>query len=114
MKNETNKIERVDREKKIVNRKPNNSFILDDQSGCEVIEMTNEKHTDNSVLVLCRIHRRPEPIFIEPSDSRIIGAMKCHRRHTVMKKIPVNQLERQVILIQKDLESVFLAVLHEF
>lgn len=41
MKNETNKIERVDREKKIVNRKPNNSFILDDQSGCEVIEMRN-------------------------------------------------------------------------
>jgi len=40
--------------------------------------------------------------------------MKCHRRHTVMKKIPVNQLERQAIMIQKDLESVFLAVLHEF
>ncbi|CAC5399830.1 unnamed protein product [Mytilus coruscus] len=104
MKNETQSF--VDRqEKKIVNKKPNNSFILDNQDGCEVIEFTNEKHTDGSDLVLCRIHRRSEPIFIEPCDSRILGAMKCHRRHTVMKNIPISQLERRAIMIQKGMYS---------
>lgn len=52
---------------------PHMVFLLDNQDCGEVIERNNESH-------LCRVFQHPEPLFMEPCDSTLIGAFCAHCR----------------------------------
>lgn len=100
--------------KKVTHRRPNNGFILTDQSCCEIVQKTNQEDNEGYEMFLCRVYRRPTYLFQQPCDSRLIGVMKCHQQDSVMKRISRKNLHRQAIMIPNDHNIVFLAVLHDF
>ena len=96
-------------------KRPNNTFILDDDSCCEVADETNEVDEDGNKKYFCRIYNKPEPDFMKPCDSRLIGVYKTSIENTHMQLISPSRLNRQAIMIKKPSgrEAVFLTILHE-
>lgn len=99
---------------KIKIKKPNNAFIIDQRTCCEVVAKTNQKDQEGNILLLCRLYERPDALFLEPCDSRIISVFKAARRNSRMKLIPMDCLRSQAILIDEGENTItFMAVLHE-
>lgn len=97
-----------------VNR-PDNTFILADDSCCEVVAETNDSDDDGSNKFLCRAYTMSEPVFVEPCDSRLIRVCKASVENSRMKLLSRSCLYRQAIMTTKSngKEAVFFAVLHE-
>ncbi|XP_076080684.1 uncharacterized protein LOC143051667 isoform X1 [Mytilus galloprovincialis] len=95
----------------ICNKKPNNAFVLNNHTCCEVVGEIN-----GGKSILCRVYSRGEAIFNMPCDSRIIGGYRFEKRFSQMKMLDVGLLNRQAIEINKDvdLHVTFLAILHDF
>ena len=101
------------REKTICFKKPNNAYILNDHSCCEVVKATNLRDGSGDELFTCRVYDRTEPEFQSPCDSRIVGVYKASLHHTTMKNIPSQLLVKQAIMIPRGLNKVvFMALLH--
>jgi len=97
-----------------VNR-PNNTFILDDVSCCEVVAESNERDDDGSKKILCRVYNTLEPAFMEPCDSRLIGVYKTSLENSRIKLLSPKYLDRRAIMTKKSngKETLFLAILHD-
>ena len=69
----------------------------------------------NKKTYLCRVYERATPLFLNPCDSTIIGALKARDRHARVKILSENILLRQAIMIDIDggEEVIFLAILHD-
>ena len=48
---------------KIKMKKPNNAFIIDQRTCCEVVAKTNQKDQERNILLLCRLYERPDALF---------------------------------------------------
>ena len=62
-------------------KRPNNSYILNDRSCCEAVEITNQQDEQGCALVLCRVYERVTTHSVQPCDSRIIGVYKGTTRY---------------------------------
>lgn len=103
------------KQSKLVNKRPNNAFILDHSSCCEVVGERQELDDNEKYIILCRVFTRGEPIFLTPCDSRIIGCSKFLKRNCQMKMVPVQSLDHHAILIDSTATHVTcLGILHEF
>lgn len=96
-------------------KKPNNAYILEHRTCCEVVAKTNNKDDEGKTMMLCRIYERPDPLFMEPCDSRLVGSFKASQRRSRMKLIPSDCLKNHAILIEEgeNTSVTFLAILHE-
>ena len=97
-------------------KQPNNAYIVSGSSCCEVVSITNEKDDEGSHLLMCRVYRHAQAMFMEPCDSRIIGAYKVTIRHAHMELLPERVLERKAMMIPKagDAEAFCIAILHAY
>ena len=96
----------------ISEKRPNNSFILNDVKCCEVVDILEGPGKD--VTWRCRVYHNPESVFENPCDSRVIGTFKCYRPDAVIKIISKAENIRPAIMVLQDQSVLFLSVLHEF
>lgn len=68
----------------ISTKKPDNVFILDDKSCCEVLEKTNQFDA-NGMLYKCRVYGHLNPFFDQPCDSRVVKVWQTSNRWTEIK-----------------------------
>ena len=101
---------------KIYIKRPNNAYVLSNSSCCEEVDMSRELDENQRKRYLCRVYERVVPLFINPCDSRLIGALKAHRQYSSMKHLSENTLNRKAIMIDNQMGTavIFLAVLHDF
>ena len=103
----------VPMEKNISTKKPNNAFVLSNNSCCEVVEQTNQQDEQGNTLFTCRVYQRTDALFKLPCDSRLVGVYKTNTHHTTMKVIPTQQLVKKAILFNNDPNKiVFMALQH--
>ena len=103
----------VPMEKNISTKKPNNGFVLSNNSCCEVVEQTNQQDEQGNTLFTCRVYQRTDALFKLPCDSRLVGVYKTNTHHTTMKVIPTQQLVKKAILFNNDPNKiVFMALQH--
>ena len=109
----SNKRIAVPMEKSISTKKPNNAFVLSNNSCCEVIEQTTQQDEQGYTLFTCRVYQRTDALFKSPCDSRLVGVYKTNTQHTAMKVIPTKQLVKKAIMINIDPNRiVFMALQH--
>ena len=72
--------------------KPNNAFLLEDSSCCEVVALSNEQDEDGKMKPLCRVYCRAEPAFLDPCDARVIGAYRINCHNSEMKILTTRTL----------------------
>lgn len=87
--------------------RPNNAYILEGDTCCEVIEERKD-------MVLCNVFEKLEPLFTDPCDSRITGCFRVKKRDCFVKLVPACELTRQAIMIEEPQTNIFLTVLHDF
>ncbi|CAC5386299.1 unnamed protein product [Mytilus coruscus] len=78
----------------ICNKKPNNAFVLNNHTCCEVVGARKESEINGDKSILCRVYSRGEAIFNMPCDSRIIGGYKFQKRYSQMKMLDVRLLNQ--------------------
>jgi len=95
--------------------RPNNTFVVNDDSCCEVVAGSNDKDDDGSNKFLCRVYNMTEPAFVKPCDSRLIGVYKTNSEHSRLKLLSRSCLDRRAIMTKKanGKEAVFMTILHE-
>ena len=103
----------------IVTKRPNNAYVMDDDTCCEAVQVVHE-HEGSTELVMCRVYCRMRPYSRTPCDSRTVGVFQGSSRHTRMKFFPSEQLNRKAIMIEDSMEGAeglrkvtFLTVLHD-
>ena len=117
---ELDKFKSVEKEislsQKISTKRPNNAYILSNSSCCEVVDTSREVDENQRQKYLCRVYERVVPLFNNPCDSSIIGALKAHRQISSMKLLSESTLQRKAIIIDNQVgtDIIFLAVLHTF
>ena len=95
-------------------KKPNNAYVLNDTSCCEVTAPFNQDSENIGKMYLCRVYEQAQPLFMEPCDSNLIGALTVRRRNSRMKVLPISDLSTKAIQIESsNRTSIFLAILHE-
>lgn len=103
------------REGKLATRRPNNSYILTNSTCCEVIDSTGLVDDNQRQKYMCRVYERITPLFVNPSNSVIIGAFKVQARHSDMKILSEEKLDRKAIFVETEYgQGIFLAILHDF
>lgn len=98
----------------ISTKKPNNVYILDDKSCCEILEKTNQFNADGKLLYRCRVYDRLNPLFDQPCDSRIVKIYKANNRLTKMELLPSISFAQKGIMHQSGSGEtvIFMAILH--
>ncbi len=88
---------------------PNNAYVLEDGTCCEV---TSAEQKD----FLCRVYERPEALFTEPCDSRLLRVFIVNRKYTRMQVFPAERLTNSAIKLKEDEtgHDIFMGLLHEF
>ncbi|KAG1649836.1 hypothetical protein GQR58_028608 [Nymphon striatum] len=95
-------------------KKPNNAYVLNDTSCCEVTAPFNQDSENAEKMYLCRVYEQAQPLFMEPCDSNLIGALTVRRRNSCMKVLPISDLSTKAIQIESsNRKSIFLAILRE-
>ena len=96
-------------------KKPNNCYVLNELSCCEVQEKTNEKDENGETLFLCRVYSRIEDAFITPCHSKLIGVYEAQTRYTTMKLIPETDLKNKAMKFdnERGATAIFLSLLHK-
>ena len=100
----------------ICTNKPDNVFLLEDSSCCEVVALTNQKDDDGNQKIMCRVYSKTESDFTEPCDSRLIGAYRVNASISCMKLLTKRDLQTKAMMVDSRNGRHFtvLAVLHEF
>ena len=102
--------------RKIYLQRPNNSYIIDDTSCCEVLAVTHEVDDDQHKKYLCIVYKRTMSCFLEPCDSRIIGGYQASYRNTKMQVLSSMKFRKRAMLIDENQGDnvLFFALLHTF
>ena len=109
----TGKISEPNKENMVSVKKPNNAYILNDHSCCEVIDTINQQSEDGNQLFTCRIYESTIGLFNSPCDSRLIGIHRASSRQTSMKVLSSQTLVKRAMMIYLELNKiVFMALLH--
>ena len=109
----TGKISEPNKENMVSVKKPNNAYILNDHSCCEVIDTINQQSEDGNQLFKCRIYESTIGLFNSPCDSRLIGIHRASSRQTSMKVLSSQTLVKRAMMIYLELNKiVFMALLH--
>ena len=94
-------------------KRPNNAYVLDDNSCCEVIETSPDQAENGEPVYICRIFSQTAPFFTSPCNSKLIGCFKSQASRNICK-IPRRRLNRRAILVERAQNKyVFMAILHE-
>lgn len=96
-------------------KRPNNYFIINDQSCCEVTRVSHQTSNTGERMYVCCVYGHAQSLFQRPCDSMLIGAMTVRQQDWQMQELPESQLKSQAIMIERsDGKLVFLAILHDF
>lgn len=95
----------------ISTKRPNNAYLLDDFTCCEVVEVTHEKNE----MVTCRLYTRSGSLFHHPCDSSIIGVYKVCDVHTHIRRLSATRLLTRAMMVDReDGKAIFMAILHDY
>ena len=105
----------VKSDKELSTKRPNNSYIMNNLSCCEVVEITNEQDEQPNKMLLCRVYERTQALFAQPCESHLVGIYKVDTRGARMKMVSDICLDKKAIMIinEKEREAIFMALLHE-
>jgi len=96
---------------------PNNAYILDNITCCEVVNDDAIDATSDLSLsfLLCRVYENAQPLFNSPCDSRIIGVFTVQARDSSIVKVNRNRLKTQAIMVREHgrRSHCFMAILHD-
>ena len=92
----------------ILTKRPKNAKICNNDTNCEVRSCTNEED------YMCRIYSNAQSIFVQPCDSRLIGAYIVHIRHANVRILSKERLTRRAIMIDHGQKALFMGILHAF
>ena len=81
----TGEISEPNKENRISVKKPNNAYILNDHSCCEVVDMANRQNEHGNHLFSCRIYENTVALYHSLCDSRIVDVHKANLQQTTMK-----------------------------
>lgn len=93
-------------------KKPDNAYIINSSSCCEVVEDVNQCDEEGNHLFLCRVYDSMQPLFKTPCDSRIVGVYLARRHHTKMKQLPSRCLSQKAIMFEHEDSHIFMSILH--
>lgn len=96
---------------KISSKRPNNAFVLDDDSCCEVISINGDQ--EEGADYMCRVYGGGTPLFNDPCDSRLLGIFSVNLRDSHIKILPKDHLKRRAIMAHRGHQkAIFMAILH--
>jgi len=103
-------VHKANRLKISVNR-PNNAYILSDDSGCEVLSVSNDGKTYE-----CRVYKNGRRLFKRPCDARMLGMFTVRRTNAHIQFLNQSKLKRRAIFNEREEHQshIFLAILHDF
>lgn len=81
----------------ICSDKPDNTFILDDLSCCEVLVLSHQREDNESRRILCRVYNNTESAFSEPCDSKKFGVYEINRASSCMKLMRKGDLPTKIV-----------------
>ena len=98
----------------IPTKKPNNVFILDDKSCCQVLEMINQFNAGGDLLYKCRVYGHLSPLFDHPCDSRVVNVFKTSNHWTKIELLSSVNFEQTEMMceIGSGETVIFMAILH--
>lgn len=98
----------------ITTTKPNNNYILSNNSCCEVIDVRNNHDQSQSPSYLCRVYERTLPLFENPCDSRLISVHKVSLEQSLIRVLPMESLTKKAIMVTThNNKTVFMGLLHK-
>lgn len=94
-------------------KRPNNMFILNDSSCCEVVDMAGVVDENGDQLFVCGVYERTEPLLNSPCDSSLIRVHKGNKHWTSVKTLSSKCLKTKAMLVELGLNKIlFMAILH--
>ena len=90
---------------------PNNAYLLDDNSCCDVLQAID---ASDKYMIKCRIYERSSSLFDHPCDSTIIGAYIVNTKYSKIRIIPATKLKTRAVRIERSNNLIFLAILHAY
>ncbi|XP_069165150.1 uncharacterized protein [Procambarus clarkii] len=100
-------------EHKIYTKAPNNAYLLNNETCCQVLDTVSDTDENGDSMFLCRVYSRSIPLFEKPCNSKLIGAFKVLTRNSSMKVIPARKLNRTGMMIETESANTFLSILHD-
>lgn len=100
----------------IFTNKPDNVYILDDSSCCEVVALSHQRDDDGNQKILCRVYNKMESAFSKPCDSMLIGVYQINQAISCMKFLRKGDLQTKAMMIDSrhGRHTKVLGILHEF
>ena len=96
-------------------KRPNNAYILNDVSCCEISADSLKVDDEGKKLYVCRVYDNALPLFMLPCNSCLIGALTILHQNSYIKLLPLRLLTKKAMLIEcNPRKSIFLAILHAF
>jgi hypothetical protein len=94
----------------IAYKKPNNAYILNNNSCCEILHSPNAQG-----FVRCRVYNRTSPIFHQPCDSRLVGMFSVNEKQSRIKMMSCVSVLQQAIFVggNNGKPGMCLAILHQ-
>ncbi|KAI7795618.1 transposase domain-containing protein [Triplophysa rosa] len=89
---ETSRLKISNKEKVVSLKCPNNTFVLSPEECCEVVS----EEVNNTVL--CRVFTNLQPYLMTPCDSRLYGTYVASTRHSQMRCIGKEALDRMAFM----------------
>ena len=100
-------------EEKVSSKSPNNAFVLNNSSCCEVVNRHGEPDGRGDQLFCCRVYERTEPYFVNPCDSRLVGIHKANLRWTCLRLLSSRLLTKRAMKVDLgENQFLFMALLH--
>ena len=97
----------------ITPKTPDNVFIVNESSCCEVIDDGGNVDGEGNRLFMCRLFENTVSWFESPCDSRLIGTHKASLQRTRLKLLSSKVLTRRAIKVDLGSTDVlFMALLH--
>lgn len=99
----------------ISTKRPDNIYIVNKSSCCEVLEEINRCIDNGDTLYRCRVYEHLNPLFESPCDSRIVGVFQGKRRSARIKFLSSAFFQEKAIMFEVDNEEtmIFMAILHD-
>ena len=103
----------IDREQTVSTKPPNNAYIINRLSCCEVLYPVETPGRKDAFV--CRIYEHTRPLFSHPCDSRIRQIHTVDKRHTYFTEVLAKQLNvaTGAIKLVLDNKIVFQGLLHQ-
>ncbi|XP_069170795.1 jerky protein homolog-like [Procambarus clarkii] len=87
-------------EHEIYTKAPNNAYLLNNETCCQVLDTVSDTDENGDSMFLCRVYSRSIPLFETPCNSKLIGSFKVLTRNSSMKVIPARKLNRTGNMLQ--------------